>query len=299
MLNFLRLAQRHHIPTLQGGHHHCKAGWIQTHCPFCAGGRQGWHLGYSLESGAWSCWRCGALAFWLVVPALLRVPEQQARRIVAEFQNKRQIIEREPVVRQRTIKPPGGAGPLLAAHTEYLTSRGFDAASVAAEWGALGTNHLGGEWAWRIVLPVHNGEGHVAAFQGRSIGDARPRYKMSEDKDCLEPPDTLLYGLHKVKGDAVLVVEGALKVIRMGAGAVGTLGIDWKRPQMNKLRRFKYRYILFDPEAKAQQRAGELAAALSLFPGTTEVLSGFAMAPDEFTAEQVVDVRCELALQPL
>lgn len=297
MLDFVQLARRYRIPHLSGqGHHHCKQNWVQVHCPFCAGGRSGWHLGFSLESGAWSCWRCGALRFWDVLPAVLKTSEQQARQIISEFQKQGKRVERTPIVRQRRIKPPGGAGELTAPHLTYLTKRGFNASAIAKEYELLGTNHLGGAWAWRIVIPIFNGEDRIVAYQGRTIGEAKPRYKMMDDALCLEPPDTMLYGINKVEGDAVIAVEGVPGVWRLGPGAVGTFGIDWKMPQANRLRRFKRRFVLFDPEPAAQRRAEELAAILSLFPGTTEILSGFETDPGDFSNELAASLLKELGI---
>jgi hypothetical protein len=94
-----------------------------------------------------------------------------------------------------------------------------------------------------------------------------------------------------LKGDSVVAVEGATGVWRIGPGAVGVLGIGWKMEQANRLRRFRKRFILFDPEPKAQARAIGLANVLSGYPGETEVISGFDVDPGDLNDRQVKRIR--------
>lgn len=293
MGNLRTILQANHVAMLTSGHHHCRPGWIQLHCPHCSGGRSGWHLGFNPATGAWSCWRCGALKFWDIVPDVLRMDTKAVKQLLAKENPATRTIRppRIPTVRKPTLKPPDNAGPLAAVHKQYLEKRGFNPDQLEKDYNLLGTRHLGGEWAWRIIIPVCNLDKRLVAYQGRTIGNAQPRYKMTADKDCLDDPDTMIYGIDKVPGDTVIVVEGCPGVWCVGRGTVGTFGIDWKLPQVNRLRRFKKRFVLFDPEPKAQDRARELAQALSMFPGTTEILSGFDTDPGEFPPDVVREVR--------
>jgi len=297
MLDFVALAQKYRISLLTSGNAHCRPGWVQCQCPFCGsrGSHEGWYLGFSKEQGCFSCYRCGSVRFWDVLDALLGGHEE-ARKAVNEFQMDKVRAPRPVITRQRAIKPPPGAKPMVKAHRKYLQDRGFDPEALEEEWGLLGTGPTSGPWSWRVIIPVSSAKGRVVAYQGRSIGGAQPKYKMSDDADILEDPHGLLYGLDRAKGDAVIVVEGAPGVWRLGSPAVGTFGIDWKREQANVLRKYKRRYILFDPEPKAQQRAEQLAATLSLFPGETEVLSGFTTDPGEFSERKVRRIRESLGL---
>jgi DNA primase len=184
---------------------------------------------------------------------------------------------------------------MLPPHSQYLANRGFDATQLAEEWGVLGTNHLGGKWAWRIIIPIHNVRGEVVSYQGRAINETtKPKYRMLENENSLEDPRELVYGLHRVPKNAVVIVEGVTGVWRIGPGTVATFGIDWDRKQAALLRRFQHRFIIFDPEPKAQQRAEELAKVLSLFPGHTELVYGFRTDPGEFPAHTVARIRQNL-----
>lgn len=295
MIDFLKLARDKHIHTITSGHRHARAGWVNMHCPMCSG--RDYHLGYNLRTGAFACWRCGALRFWTVMPALLGLPLEATKRTLRPYWGSKGVRVApsvpEPLkIRRREIKPPPGTLPcLLIPHENYLRGRGFDPTHLSEEWGIKGTNHLGGKWGWRIIIPIYNGVDTIVAYQGRTIGKAEPKYLMTANDKCLEDPNTFLYGIHRAEGDSVVVVEGATGVWRIGPGTLGVLGIGWKKEQANRLRRFSQRFILFDPEPKAQQRARLLAEELSLFPGTTEILSGFSTDPGELTVRQVERVR--------
>lgn len=297
MINFIRLCHQFHIAT-----QHNRDGWLQLQCPLCGsqGTHGGWYLGYSLSSGAFSCWRCGTLRFWDVVPRLLRVSEKQARLDLKPYWSfpkvKQPKLQNDPKPRQRKLAPPCPAGPLGEPHLAYLRGRGFEALETATKWNLGGIGWDGGAWAWRILIPIRNEHYKTVAYQGRSIGDAKPKYRMTEDHLCLEDPKSLLYGIEEADGETVIVVEGPSGVWRMGPGTVATLGIGWHPAQANRLRRFKRRFLLFDPEVKAQKRARELAEYLAVFPGETEILGGFDSDPGDFSDELVKEIRKEIGL---
>jgi DNA primase catalytic core, N-terminal domain len=300
MLDIRKFADKYKIEVTESGHHHIHTGWAQMHCPFCAGGRTGYHLGFSLSTGAFSCWRCGALRFWKVLTALVRhVPEEQLRQAVAGMQTKDRAY-RPPIERLRVISPPPGTSALSEAHKTYLRGRQFDPETLASMWGIQGTGYVGGSWAWRVVFPVRNGAGHTVAWQGRAIGDNVPqRYKNTEDALCLEAPEGLVYGLDMAYGDTALLVEGATGAWRLGPGTLATLGISWNPKQADKLRRFKRRFVLYDPEPLAQKRAREVAEHLGQFPGETEILSGFDTDPGDFPDALARKIRRVLGMPPL
>lgn len=234
---------------------------------------------------------------WDVLMAITRVRDvAQLRAMMAPYQRAATIAGRVVRTRKKNLTPPMGTAALLPAHRKYLHERRYDPDALAKTWGVAGTGPVSDPgWAWRIIIPIHDGAGsRVVAYQGRAIGDAKPKYKMTPDADCLEDPDGLVYGLHMVPGNTVIIVEGVPSVWRLGPGTVATFGIDWKRPQINRLRRFRRRFVLFDPEPYAQRRAATLARALALFPGETELVTGFTRDPGDFSNARARRVRREL-----
>ena len=68
----------------------------------------------------------------------------------------------------------------------------------------------------RIVIPIHNPEGELVAYAGRSIDGSEPRYKFPAGfHKSLE-----LFNLHRVRGEvSVVLVEGffdCMKVTQAG-----------------------------------------------------------------------------------
>jgi hypothetical protein len=300
VLDIERFCSTYHIPILPEGHHHCHAGWMQLHCPFC-GGADGWHLGFNLQWGNFNCWRCGSLKTLNVIGAFLKTNRKQdILDVLRKFQIRKQGEPlRERVERNDKLDPPVGMGPLTRLHRLYLRRRGFNPTALEQLWGLRATTHLSGEWNWRIVAPIRDQDGRVVAYQGRAIQtDVRPKYKMTDRDDALIDPSHLLYGLECAQ-KSVVIVEGVVDVWKIGPGAVATFGIDWKQEQANRLRCFNQRYVLFDPEPKAQQRALALAENLSLFGGVTEVIYGYDTDPGDFTNAQVRRLRTKLGLHSL
>lgn len=292
VLNFQKLAQDHRLAYVTQGHHHCHEGWAQTHCPSCTDGRHGFHLGFNLRKGNWNCWRCGPMDRVTVIRGLLRCDVAKAHDVLRQYGGGQVAKARTRDARPSRVAPPPGLSALLKPHRRYLAHRGFDVSSCIEEWELQGTRMLSGEWSWRVVAPVRDEEARIVAYAGRSIQrDTKPKVLMTEDAKCGQDPKAFLYGIHKVPGKAVIVVEGLTDVWNMGPGAVGTLGIDWKQEQANRLRRFDDRFVMFDPEPLAQRRAEQLAEWLSLFPGNTEIITGLPTDPGALSRQRVRRIR--------
>lgn len=302
-LDIFRFCQSRNLEYAEAGqHHHTHEGWVQLHCPFCAGGTSGFHLGFSLEGGNFNCWRCGGHSAWDVVKSILNTTNGSEiySAFVANASEEDRAAQRTRAVRLGTLCPPPDMAPLHKKHILYLQKRRYDVERLVNEWALTGTQHLSGDWSWRVVAPVHDRGGQIVAFVGRSVRpNFKPKYKVSEREECLVDPKTLLYGIDKVPGDSVVIVEGPSGVWRLGPGSVATLGIDWKRPQGNRLRKFKKRYILFDPEPLAQKRARELAEYLSTFPGETEIITGFKTDPGDLSDKRAARLMQELIYERL
>jgi hypothetical protein len=228
-----------------------------------------------------------------MVGMLLKTSDPQAiSKTINKYQIAGQRKKREVPTRKRSINFPPRTGEIVFPHRKYLQNRRFNPDKIEKIWGIKGTQYLSGNWNWRIIIPIYNAEGNMVAYTGRAItDDIKSKYKMVDKKDILESPTSLLYGIHKTKSDAVIIVEGVTDVWRIGPGAVAVLGIGWHQEQANILRKFKRRYVLFDPEHKAQERGEKLAKWLSNFPGETEIIGGFGCDPGDMSEGDVSDVK--------
>lgn len=292
MLNLEAFCQDNRVEYLTEGHHHAHQGWAQIHCPFCSSGSEGWHLGFNLEGGNFNCWRCGKHSPWDVVGALLNTKNgSKISEAMAKYGTGYAARKRKSITRKKAIKPPSGTEPLEKPHRKYLKKRGFDPDKLVEDWGIQGTSHLSGLWNWRIIMPISNIDGIIVAYQGRTIRKKiKPKYKLIDNTEMLEDPKKLLYGINKVPGDSVLIVEGPADVWNLGPGAVATGGIDWTTAQGNILRGFKNRFIIYDPEPKAQERAEELAKFLSYYPGNTEIIDGLDSDPGDLDGDEKKEI---------
>ena len=53
---------------------------------------------------------------------------------------------------------------------------------------------------------------------------------------------------------------------------------------------------MLDPEKAATRRAEQLASQLAVFPGETEILSGYDVQPSELPEREIVSLRKDLLL---
>ena len=294
MLDFLALAEEYRIPTLSEGHHHCVQGWIQTHCPGCSVG-YGWHLGWNIAKGYFSCWRCGKRKTNDVLRSLL--PSVPLGELYRRFLSGRRAAP-VPVVRRRgaaarVVYPPD-TGPLRLSQRAYIIGRGFDPDEIQSMWDVKGVGPCGGIWAYRILMPIHDSDGRVVSYTARAIAEeAQPRYRnLSIEKSVLNPK-LMLYGEHLVSGDHVVVVEGPIDAWRVGPGAVALMGAVWVPEQVETLRSFK-RITLIpdnDVEGTGLDAMKRLAAWLGSGDSEIELVTGLDSDPGAMSDEEVAELK--------
>lgn len=294
MLDLRALGQERGIAIISSGHHHCHEGWLQLHCPFCSPG-SGYHLGFSLERGNFHCWRCGSHRTWDVLVRLLG-SDAAARAAWGKYHTEPEHVLPTKKLRKKTAWVPPGMGLLGKQHVRYLRERRFDPEHLVKEWGIRGTSFLSGrEWNWRVCFPIQDHSGRIVAYGGRAIGnEVTPKYRLPPDERITCDPKSLLYGIHRAKGDAVVIVEGPADVWRLGEGAVATLGTGWHVEQAVQLRTFSRRFVMYDPEPLAQQRATELAEWLGMYSGETEVIEGMSSDPGDLPQDEADQIMREL-----
>ncbi|MEM9218347.1 MAG: DNA primase [Cyanobacteria bacterium P01_F01_bin.150] len=121
----------------------------------------------------------------------------------------------------------------------------------------------------RLMIPIHDLQGRVIGFGGRTLSDAQPKYLNSPDTELFDKGKTL-FGLDKAKQaiaqeDCAIVVEGYFDVIALHAAgisqSVASLGTALNVGQVKQLLRYtdSKRVVLnFDADnagTKAAKRA--------------------------------------------
>lgn len=121
----------------------------------------------------------------------------------------------------------------------------------------------------RIIIPIHDSQGRVIGFGGRSLGDEQPKYLNSPETPLFDKGKTL-FALDKAKDaiskqDQAVVVEGYFDAIALHAAGitnvVASLGTALSQAQVKQLLRYtesKQIVLNFDADAagnKAAERA--------------------------------------------
>jgi DNA primase len=158
-------------------------------------------------------------------------------------------------------------------------------------WGVRGLG-VAGRLSWRLFLPIHLNTEQVS-WTTRSVGEVEPgkRYLTAGVKESRMNPKALLYG-EDLARHAIVVVEGPLDAMRIGPGAVATLGLKVSRAQVLRMSKYPVRVVLFDSEPQAQRTARKLCRDLEVFPGATyrvEVESG--KDPGECSQGEIDEIR--------
>ena len=84
-MKILNLYKDHSIPFITEGNKHARDGWVNVHCPFCAG-EQNYHLGYELDSNHFNCWRCGGHFQDQTIAKLLHITTDKAEQLIREYE---------------------------------------------------------------------------------------------------------------------------------------------------------------------------------------------------------------------
>ncbi len=110
----------------------------------------------------------------------------------------------------------------------------------------------------RVIFPIYNEGGKVAAFAGRALGEDQPKY-LNSPETPIYTKSRILYHLHEAgpairKLDGAVLVEGYMDCIAVtSAGvknAVATCGTSLTESQVRLLRRFTRRVtVSYDPDA--------------------------------------------------
>lgn len=288
-MTLLDLLRESGIPyKLHGEHHHVSKKWLGVDCPWCSPKSGHYRLGLPPSGRGCHCWSCGNKSTTEALVLLTGLPRPEVHHLLELLG--RNTKEAQPPRTNKLVLPPG-LGPLLPLQREYLRGRGFDPDELAEDWGLRGIG-LAPRLAWKIWIPIHDNSGQLISWTTRAPSDeAKPKYVTAEVEESLRSPKETLYGLHRVPGHAVVVVEGPTGSWRLGRGVVATLGVAYSRAQTLLLSKFPVRVVVFDSEPEAQERARSLCDELHCFPGDTWRVELDAADPGEAGPHEVRRLR--------
>lgn len=269
-----RLLQDYNIPYVTEGHKHSTAGWVNVHCPFCAGSHN-YHMGIHEELSACHCWRCGSHSVPETLSRILGLPRLETQEVLRRYRGSAGLVRKavpEPKISIHPFKLPQPHFRLNTLGRRYLIKRKFDPDYLEREWGLLQTGPVSFldkiNYSRRILIPIYWG-GKIVTFQSRDITDKSERkYLACPMKREEIHHKNILYGKQEYwnRHKGIIITEGVTDVWRLGPAAVATFGIEFKMEQVLQLKKISNRFfVLFDDEPQAQEQARILAAKLRAF----------------------------------
>jgi DNA primase len=171
----------------------------------------------------------------------------------------------------------------------YLAERGITD-ETAVEFG-VGFYAGPGLMHGRLVIPIHNADGELLAYCGRSVDQTQPRYRV--------PPgfvkSEILFNMHRaVSGgqNSVVVVEGffdCMKVHQAGIRpVVGLMGSALYEPQRQALLgRFRRVVLLLDGDPTGRKASTDIAQKLRPNCGVRVILLPDGVQPDQLPAKEI------------
>lgn len=231
---------RYNVDYITEGENVSRGKNININCPFCAEDTK-YHLGLSLTSSKWGCWRSSShrgKSPVRLVQALLRCTYKEACKIVGtkpkgmlddgEFAylvaNIDSLLKGEEVEEEeKTLSLPKEVEPLDSSRyslkfRNYLLGRGFKRKDIFRLISKYNLHYaLTGDWSNRIILPIYL-DGSLVTWTSRAVDkDAFLRYKtlpkeqeLVNIKQTLYNYDDLLSG-----GDVLYITEGPFDAIKV------------------------------------------------------------------------------------
>jgi hypothetical protein len=289
-MRFTELLACNNIPFLTEGHEHCRPGWVQIDCPWCAPHPNYGHfrMGYNLRHKYVNCWSCGHHSLHATLGALLDLQYDKVKLIIDDLDGK--YFDPEPEKPAGKLRVPYGVTSLTEVHRDYLIHQRHFQPEVIDLWNLQGICHhprLG----WRIFIPIYF-RGRIVSWTTRKVSEAsrKPRYLAAPAECESVPHKTLLYGEDFVR-HGIVIVEGPTDVWRIGPGAVATCGTGFSKAQILKMSRYPIRAVCFDTAPDAQQQAAKLCDLLEPFPGRTYRVTLDAKDPGSAKAKEIALLR--------
>lgn len=243
-------------------------------CPVHGGqGEQSFHV--HLSRNVFHCFACGANGDVLDLAVALEggTLAQAARRLDDRFSSSpsRWPVQPQCAPGVRTVtKGRQRLAPLrfqlkgVRPDHPWIASRGIHP-ETAAVFG-VGVYSGRGLMRNRCVIPIHDDQGRLVAYAGRSLGQAQPRYLFPSGF----AKSGALFNFHRASaecGHAVIVVEGffdCMRVWQAGHRAtVALMGVAMSQDQQLLLTsRFRRVVLMLDGDDAGRNAARKLAARL-------------------------------------
>jgi 5S rRNA maturation endonuclease (ribonuclease M5) len=301
-IDIIRLFKDFNVKYHTEGYKQCGYGWLQIDCPYCSGSH-GPHLGWNIRNNYFNCWRCGFHSTIKVLSDILNITNATVKEIINEYVD---IETAYTEIKTRTntktkLDLPIGTTNLSDIHKKYLEKRGFNPNQLELIWDLKGTTYCKDkdeDYSYRIIAPIYDKKYRLITYQGRDFtGQQENKYKCCKKENEIVHIKHYLYGYWLLKNyESVVICEGIADVWKYGVGAVATFGVSYKPEQVNLLKDFKNKYILFDNDEAGKNAAIKLSNDLSSFGGNTYIIKIPKKYKDigEMPEKEVISIKKEI-----
>ena len=221
------------------------------------------------------------------------IPPRRQQRSQGATSKKAETVE-EPEEAALIINPPLGFELRVDPEHEYGRSRGFS--KELLEQFGVGYCLSKGMFSGRFVFPLHDVQGELVGYAGRSIDDSEPKYLFPSGEKSFHKR-YLLWNFHREVKDMgpnaeVVVVEGffdCLRVKEVGYPCVALLGSQLSREQEELLAtHFQHVVLLLDGDEAGRAAADDCLRRLGrrVFIKAHELPEG--EQPDTLSREDLV-----------
>ena len=146
----------------------------------------------------------------------------------------------------------------------------------------------------RLVIPIHNAEGQLIAYCGRSVDQTQPRYRLPP----AFPKSEILFNMHRAgarAGNLVVLVEGFFDCMKVhqagGRSVVALMGSALYEPQRCALlERFRQVILLLDGDSTGRKACAVIAQRLRPHCSVRTVLLPDSVQPDQMSAKHIAEV---------
>lgn len=247
-MNLIALFHQHNIEYWESGKN-VADGNINVCCPWCDDKSN--HGGFTPDN-RYICWRCGSHSAYKTIFKLTGQYHKFEKTNSIYTKPKGEVKNIEIVLPGINLQP---------MHKKYLCKRGFNPDELELMYGLKGTLTTPESIKYRIVIPIYDINKKLVGWQARTIGNQEPKYMNLKGQNIKH----VLFAEYLLPDKKfVIVVEGPFDCMKLGIGAVSTLGAGYTQEQVLKLSNYENIFILFDNDSAGKEKAKKLNTELNI-----------------------------------
>lgn len=296
MFNFQKFLNDYNIPIPEGSKN-TGQNWINIRCPFGCGDTTN-HLGFNTKDNYFSCWKCSdekGSGFHSIESVIEKLLPYEDSSIILKKYNSNIIYNKKlhkKLNKKSNIKIKLPGEDLKPVHRKYLIRRKYVPDYIIDKYKIKGSLHIG-KYRYRLIIPIfYNKE--LVTFQTRALNNNGTRYINCDPEKEIIPIKHILYNIDNCKKNYCVLVEGVMKVWRLGDNSLACLGKNYTSQQLNLLvQRYKKVYVWLDNDKDkkinyGQKKAKKICQELNnLGIETFNIISD--IAPDNISQKEADD----------